>query len=356
MHKKLFIPGPTEVSREVLDAQGKWMIGHRMEEFSELFYNTTEKVRKALGTDHHVLIYTSSATGLMEGTIRNVVKKNYLSTICGAFSERWYKIGKTCGKEGDFIEVDWGKAIKPEMIEEKLKTGKYEAVLVTYNETSTGVLNPLAEIGEMMKNYPDVLLLVDAVSAMMGAPIDIDGWGIDVVFASVQKCFAMPPGLTVAVVSDKALKKAEQVNDRGYYFDFLQMVKKYDSKHQTPATPAVSLLQALNVQMDRMLKEGMENRYKRHKQMAEYTRSWALARGFEMFAEAGYESPTVTTVRNNKGFSVADLNKELGKRGYAISNGYGKLKEQTFRIAHMGDTSIYELKELLFNIGDIWNI
>ncbi len=356
MHKKLFIPGPTEVRREVLEAQAKWMIGHRMNEFSELFYSVTEKVKKALGTKNHVFIFTSSATGVMEGTLRNVVEKKFLSTICGAFSERWYKIGLANGKEGDVIEVEWGKAIKPDMIEEKLKTGKYEAVLVTYNETSTGVMNPLKEIGEMMKNYPDVLLLVDAVSAMMGAPIKPEEWGIDVVFASVQKAFALPPGLTVTVVSEKAIEKAKKVKNRGYYFDFLGMLKKYEEKHQTPATPAVSLLYAMDYQMDRILEEGVEARYKRHAEMAEFTRKWALKHGFEMFPEKGYESPTVSTIKNTKGFSVKDLNKELAKRGYAISNGYGKLKEQTFRIGHMGDVTLFELKELLWHIEEIWNL
>ncbi len=356
MHKKLFIPGPTEVRREVLEAQAKWMIGHRMNEFSELFYNVTEKVKKALGTNNHVLIFTSSATGVMEGTLRNVVENRFLSTICGAFSERWYKIGLANGKEGDFVEVEWGKAIKPEMIEEKLKTGKYEAVLVTYNETSTGVMNPLKEIGEMMKKYPDVLLLVDAVSAMMGAPIKPEEWGIDVVFASVQKAFALPPGLTVTIVSEKAIEKAKKVKNRGYYFDFLSMLKRYEEKHQTPATPAISLLYAMDYQMDRILEEGMEARYRRHAEMAEYTRKWALEHGFEMFPEKGYESPTVSTIKNTKGFSVKDLNKELAKRGYAISNGYGKLKEQTFRIGHMGDVTMYELKELLWHIEEIWNL
>lgn len=356
MHKKLFVPGPVEVKREVLDAQSKWMIGHRMEDFSELFYNVTEKVKKALDTKNHVLIFTSSATGVMEGSLRNVVEQKFLSTICGAFSERWYKIGLSNGKEGDAIEVEWGKAIKPEMIEEKLKTGKYEAVLVTYNETSTGVMNPLKEIGEMMKNYPDIIFLVDAVSAMMGAPVKPEEWGIDVVFASVQKAFALPPGLTVTVVSEKAIEKAKKVKNRGYYFDFLEMLKYYQERHQTPATPAISLLYAMDYQMDRILEEGVENRYNRHREMAEYTRAWALEKGFEMFPEKGYESPTVSTIKNTKGFSIKDLNKELAKRGYAISNGYGKLKEQTFRIGHMGDLTMYELKELLWNIEDIWNL
>jgi len=356
MHKKLFIPGPTEVKKEVLEAQTEWMIGHRTKEFSELLERVTEKIKKALNTKANVFIFTSSATGVMEGTIRNVVKTKYLGTVCGAFSSRWYKIGVESGKEGDKIEVEWGKAIKPEMIEEKLKSGKYDTLLLTYNETSTGVMNPLADIGEVMKKYPDVIFAVDAVSAMMGAPIKFEEWGIDVIFASVQKCFALPPGLTVALVSDKALERAKTVEGRGYYFDFIEMAKRYNEKRQTTATPAISLIYALDKQMDRILEEGIENRYRRHQEMAEYTQKWAMERGFEMFPEKGYWSPTVSTIKNTKGYSVADLNKELGKRGLMISNGYGKLKEITFRIGHMGDHTLDDVKEVLEAIDEIWNL
>ncbi len=352
MHKKLFIPGPTEVREEVLRAQTYPMIGHRMREFSELYERIIEKLRKLFRTNHKAFVFTSSATGVMEGAIRNVVNRKVLSCINGAFSKRWHEIALRNGKEADVIEVEWGKAIKPEMVEDALEKGSYEAVLVTHNETSTGVMNPLKEIGEVLKNYPDTLLLVDAVSSLAGAPIEIDEWGVDIIFASVQKCFALPPGITVAFVSDRALEKARKVENRGYYFDLITMLKYYEERKQTPATPAISLLYALDLQLDRMEKEGMENRYKRHKEMAELARSWAK-KHFELFAEPGYESLTVTTVTNTRNISVAELNRELGKRGFAISNGYGKLKEKTFRIGHMGDLTVDEIKELLENINDI---
>jgi aspartate aminotransferase-like enzyme len=224
---------------------------------------------------------------------------------------------------------------------------------VVHNETSTGVMNPMKEIGEVMRKYPDVIFMVDAVSSMAGAKIDFDGWGLDVCVASTQKAFALPPGLAVAVISDKALKKAATIKDRGSYTDFIALKKRYDEKSQTPNTPAISLLNAMDVQLDRMLAEGMDNRYARHIEMAKIVRGWAKDRGFELFAEPGYESLTLTTVKNNKGISVADLNKELGTRGFAISNGYGSLKEQTFRIAHMGDLTVDEIKELLRNIDEI---
>jgi len=288
----------------------------------------------------------------MEGAIRNTVKRKLLSFVNGAFAERWYHIAKANGKDVDVISVDWGKAIKPEMVEEALKRNKYEAVLITHNESSTGVMNPLKEICEVMRKFPDVLLLVDSVSALFGVPVDIDGWGIDVIFASVQKCFALPPGLTVTVVSDRAFEKAKKIDNRGYYFDFITMARYYDERKQTPATPAISLLYAMDLQLDRMLKEGMENRFRRHLEMALLARNWAK-RNFELFAEPGYESVTLTTVLNTKGIDVKGLNESLKERGYVISNGYGKLKGKTFRIGHMGDLTVEELKDLLFQIDDI---
>lgn len=352
MHKKLFIPGPTEVLDDVLKAQTKPMIGHRMPEFSELNRSVITKLQKILGTKNQIFVHTCSGTGLMEAAVRNGVKKKALNTLCGAFSERWYKIVKVNGKEADTIEVEWGKAIKPEMVEEKLKTGEYDAVFVTHNETSTGVINPIKEIGEVVKNYPDVLYMIDAVSSMLGAEIDVDAWGIDVLVSSSQKCVGLPPGLAFVVVSEKTFERAKEVENRGYYFDFLLMKKYFDERGQTPTTPAISLFYALDYQLDRILQEGVENRYRRHKEMANFVQEWGRKQ-FELFAEPGYESPTVTTITNTKGISVAELNKKLGERGFAISNGYGKLKEKTFRIAHMGDLTMEDIKELIENIEEI---
>jgi aspartate aminotransferase-like enzyme len=356
MGRLLFNPGPTEVREEVLKAQVRPMISHRGKEFQTLYESVIEKLRKALNTQSHVIVFTSSATGVMEGTIRNCVKERALSTVCGAFSERWYKLVGECGKEADAIVVEWGQAIKPEMIEEKLKTGKYDTLLVTYNETSTGVLNPLPQIAEVVKKFPDVIFAVDAVSAMMGAPLNIDEWGIDIIFASVQKCFALPPGLTVTVVSEKALERAKTVSGRGHYFDFVAYIKKYQESKETPATPAISLLYAMDYQLDRILAEGMDKRVKRHQEMARLSQEWAEARGFGMFPERGYWSPTVSVVNNPKGFSISDLNKQLEAKGYRIANGYGKLKDVTFRIGHMGDLTPEETKGLLAAIDEIWGL
>ena len=288
----------------------------------------------------------------MEGSLRQTVQKRALVPVCGAFSDRWYNIAVANGIPADRIDVEWGQGFTPEMVEEALSKADYDVLTVTYNETSTGVMNPLADIAAMVREkYPDVVILVDAVSAMAGAKIEFDAWGIDVAISSSQKCFALPPGITITAVSDRAFKRAEQIPNRGYYFDFLNMLKYY-KRDQTPATPAVSLIQALNQQMDDILAEGLENRWARHIQMAGMVHSWAR-KNFALFAGDAFLSNTVTTVENTRGISVANLNTELGKRGAMISNGYGNLKEKTFRIAHMGDITPADIQWLLSQIDDI---
>lgn len=352
MHKKLFIPGPTEVREDILQAQAKPMIGHRSKDFSALYEGLVNKIKKALNTQNHVIVFTSSGTGIMEGSIRNCVYKDVLCCVNGSFSDRWFKIAKACGKNADAISVDWGKAIKPEMIEAKLKQKKYDAVTLVHNESSTGVRAPIEEIAEVMKKYPDTFWLVDTVSSLMGDKIEIDKLGIDVCLTSSQKCFALPPGLAVCTVTQRALERTRTITDRGYYFDFDAMLKRYEKDRQTPTTPAVTLMYAMDKQMDKILAEGMDNRYKRHLEMANYVREWAK-KYFALFPEPGYESVTLTCIDNTRKITVADLNSELGKRGFQISNGYGDLKEKTFRIAHMGDLTLDEIKELINNINEI---
>jgi predicted phosphoserine aminotransferase len=352
MYKKLFIPGPTHVRQSILEAQTAPMLGHRSTEYSDLQGEVRPKLQQLLYTAQPVFIYACTGTGLMEGSLRQSVQKRALVPVCGAFSDRWYDIAVANGVPADRIDVEWGQGFTPEMIDAALAKGDYDVLTVTFNETSTGVMNPLKDIAAMVRaKYPDVVILVDAVSAMGGVKIEFDAWGVDVVLSSSQKCFALPPGLTITAVSERAFQRAEQIPDRGYYFDFLTMLKYY-KRDQTPATPAVSLIQALNQQMDDILAEGLENRWARHIQMAEMVRSWAR-KNFALFAGDAFLSNTVTTVANTRGISVADLNTELGKRGAMISNGYGSLKEKTFRIAHMGDITPDDIQWLLAQIDDI---
>lgn len=352
MYKKLFIPGPTHVVDEILDAMAVPMIGHRDTLYSDLHGAVVGKLKKFLHTDGHIYLSTSSSTGMMEGSIRNVVNKKVLMTDCGAFSKRWAEIAQMNGKDIDVIQVDMGQATTPEMVDKFLSKGGFEAVCITHNETSTGVMNPIQEIGQLVKEkYPDVLVLVDAVSSMAGTDIKVDDWGLDVVLAGTQKAFALPPGLCVVTVSERALQRAAEVENKGFYFNF-EVLEKKAVKNQTPATPAISLVNALNVQMDRIFEEGPENRFQRHLDMAEHVRSWTR-KNFALYSDENYLSPTVTNVHNTRDIDVVALNAELAKRGAMISNGYGALKGKCFRIAHMGDLQLSDVKWLTVQIDDI---
>jgi aspartate aminotransferase-like enzyme len=352
MYKKLFIPGPTHVRDEILLAQAAPMIGHRAKEYQDLQAAVTPKLQTLLYTNQRVYLYASASTGVMEGTVRQASVKRVLNTACGAFSKRWHDITVRNGIPCDLMEVAPGQATTPELVDEALSKGDYDAMTVVMNETATGIMNPIPEIAALVhKKYPEVLLLVDAVSCMAGVRIEFDAWGLDVCLAGVQKCFALPPGLTVCAVSDRARERALKVPNRGIYFAYDQMDKRYD-KFQTPATPAISLIQALNKQMDDILTEGLDNRWARHIEMAQIVRDWAR-KYFALYGDERYLSNTVTNVSNTRNISVGKLNDELGKRGAMISNGYSDLKDICFRIAHMGDLQVSDIRWLLEQINDI---
>jgi aspartate aminotransferase-like enzyme len=352
MYKKLFIPGPTHVREEILQAQAVPMIGHRAKEYSDLQMEVTPKLQQLLYTQQRVYLFAASSTGVMEGAIRQASLKRMLVTVCGAFSKRWYEIVQDNGVPCDKLEVAPGQATTLELVDQALARGDYDAITLTMNETATGIMNPVKEIAAMIHaKYPQVLILVDAVSCMAGVKIEFDAWGLDVCFAGTQKCFALPPGLTVCAVSDRARQRALQVPNAGHYFAYRMMDKHYE-KWQTPATPAISLIQALNVQMDCMLAEGLENRWARHAQMAKFTQDWAR-KHFRLYGDERFLSKTVTNVENTRNIVVGDLNKELGKRGAMISNGYGDLKEKCFRIAHMGDLNMADMRWLIVQLNEI---
>jgi aspartate aminotransferase-like enzyme len=352
MYKKLFIPGPTHVRDEILQAQAVPMIGHRAKEYSDLQMEVTPKLQQLLYTQQRVYLFAASSTGVMEGAIRQASLKRMLVTVCGAFSKRWYEIVQDNGVPCDKLEVAPGQATTLELVDQALARGDYDAITLTMNETATGIMNPVKEIAAMIHaKYPQVLILVDAVSCMAGVKIEFDAWGLDVCFAGTQKCFALPPGLTVCAVSDRARQRALQVPNAGHYFAYRMMDKHYE-KWQTPATPAISLIQTLNVQMDSMLAEGLENRWARHAQMAKFTQDWAR-KHFRLYGDERFLSKTVTNVENTRNIVVGDLNKELGKRGAMISNGYGDLKEKCFRIAHMGDLNMDDMRWLIVQLNEI---
>jgi len=344
---RMFVPGPVDVDTDVLEAQAKPMIPHRSKEFNEFFRGTEAKLKKVFLTENRVFQPPATGSGMQEAGIRNLAQKDILSCVNGAFSERWYQVATTNGKQADRLEATWGTAILPDQLADALKKKHYEAVTIVHNETSTGVENPLKELAQVVHELsPDTLILVDAVSSMGGVKIETDAWGLDFVLTSSQKCFAMPPGMSFAAVSDRALKKAETVENRGWYFDLLRL-EKHRIKNSTPMTPSISLIWALDVELDKMLAEGMENRYARHIAMAERVQTWAEEHGMPALADKDYRSKTVSCIQNLPGIDFADLNSYLMTKDMRMANGYGDLKNKTFRIAHMGQTQMHHIDELL---------
>lgn len=325
-----------------------------MPECADLIRSIQSKLPKVFYTQQTVLITASSGTGLWEAAVRNTVNKKALNCVNGAFSDRFRLVTEANGKFNQVLEVPWGQPILPEMVAERLATGDFDAITLVHNETSTGVVSPVREIAEAVRSLPngdEIMILVDSVSGLSGARLEFDAWDLDVVLSSSQKAFALPAGLAFCAVSERAMEKAKSVPNRGYYFDFLTLAKSM-AKFQTPATPAVSLLFALDRQLDDMMAEGMENRFARHLALRDRTLAWARGHGFDLFAAEGYESPTVTCVTNNHELDIAALNAFLRTRGMIISNGYGPLKGNNFRIAHMGDTQMSDMETLFAAMDD----
>ncbi len=344
---RMFVPGPVDVAPEVLQAQAKPMMPHRSKDFEALFQKASEKAKALFYTQYRVFLGTHSGSGMQEAGVRNFAQETILSCVNGAFADRWYQVAVANGKKVTKLEVEWGQAITPDMLAEALKQQHYEAVTIVHNETSTGVENPLQALCEVVKEVsPDTMILVDAVSSLGGTKIEMDAWGIDFLLTSSQKCLALPPGLSLAATSDRALKKAETVANRGWYFD-LVLMEKHRLKDSTPMTPVMPLIYALDFQLDRIMAEGLENRFARHSAMAERVQTWAENVGMPPLAPRGIRSKTVSSLANTRGFDISALNKFLTQRGMRVANGYGKLKDKHFRIATMGEIQMSDVDMLL---------
>ena len=354
MHKKLFIPGPVDVREDVLQKMATPQIGHRSKAASALQKGISEKLQKVFQTNNTIILSTSSGSGLMEAAIRCCTRKKAAVFSVGAFGDRWFKMAKANGVPADKFSSIPGQPTTVAMVDEALATGQYDVITVTHNETSAGIMNPVGEIGELLKSkYPEVLYLVDTVSSMGGADIPVDKWGIDVCITSTQKCLGLPAGMAICSVSERAIEAARTVQNRGLYFDLVELYDYVKKSDQYPSTPSLSHMFALDYQLDRMLAEGLENRWSRHIEMANYVRNWAKKNFALLVEDEKYLSNTLTTIKNTRGIDVSDLNKKLAERGFEISNGYGDLKDVTFRISHMADYTLDEVKELIQIIDGI---
>jgi predicted phosphoserine aminotransferase len=356
---KYFLPGPTEVRPEVLRALDRPVIGHRGPEMEALMERVQPRLRELFRTERPVYVSTSSATGLMEAAIRNCVQRRVLSLVCGAFSERFHKIAVACGKHADRVDVDMGQTNEPASFREALSSGDYDAITVVHSETSTGVLNPIDNIASAVREIsPNTLVLVDCVTSIGAARVETDDWGLDFALTGSQKGMALPPGLAFGAASLRALDRSREMADRGIYFSF-EAFEAAVEKNQTPNTPASSLIFALDAQLERIASEGLESRWARHRAMAERTWRWVdelndqHGLDVSVLAAEGRRSPSVTCIRVPDGRSGVEITRQMAERGFTIASGYGKLRESTFRIGHMGDHTLDELEELLENLTEV---
>ena len=351
-HDKLFIPGPVEVSPKTMAAFSRPMIGHRSEDFKNLYRDVHPKLQNLFVTNQPVFLSTSSAWGVMEASIRNLVDRGVLCCMCGAFSDKWFNVAQRSGKNAEPLQVEWGKPIDHKAIDQKLATGKFDTVVLIHSETSTGVMNPLPEICCTVAKYPEVVLVVDTVSSFSGVKIEMDALGIDVMLTGAQKALALPPGFSLFSVSDKAFARAEKIANRGYYFDFLEF-REQQTEWMTQSTPSIGHIHALQSKLEEIFTEGLRARIDRHERTNALVHDWVRHSGFDFFAEKGFRTKTLTCVRNNRKIDVAKLVRDLrSKHHLVIDGGYGPIKGETFRLSNMGDETEETVSHLLRCLDD----
>ncbi len=346
---RMWNPGPTEVRPAILEAMSRPMIFHRSAEMEALMRRVMTRLGAVFGTSRPVHVLTGSGTSAMELAIRCGASRRVLSIVHGDFGERFANIAESCGRSVERLKADAGDVVPIERIRKALASGDFDTVTATQSETSAGILADIAAIGEVVKERDECLLLVDAVSSAGAVPIAMDDWGVDAVVSASQKALALPPGLGFAAVSERLLERARTLEDRGVYLDVLRF-EQFASKAQSPTTPAVSLLFALDQQLEDIELETLAARYARHARMADVCARWvdraeAAALGVSMYAKAGRRSPSVTAIRTTTKPSV--VLQRMREQGYEIGGGQAELAATTFRVGHMGDHTVSGLETML---------
>ncbi len=338
MSTNLRIPGPTPCPDDVLAAVGGQMINHRGPEFAAISRRVADGLRWAFRTQNEVMIATTSGTGGLEFAVVNTLSPGdrVLAVSIGSFGDRFASIAEAYGADVIRHRVESGQAAEPAEVERLLREHPdVAAVLVTHNETSTGVTNPLHEIARVVRAH-GALLLVDAVSSLGSIPVAVDDWGLDVVVSGSQKGWMVPPGLAFVSFSGRAWKANEIARMPRFYFDARKHLES-QQKGQTPWTPAVSIYFGLDVALEKMQAEGLEAVYTRHQQVGEYTRAMLRGLGLELFADPRYASNTVTTVKAPPAVDVSLMLRKLREeQGVVLAGGQGPLQGKIFRVGHLG--------------------
>ncbi|MCG8459781.1 MAG: alanine--glyoxylate aminotransferase family protein, partial [Holophagales bacterium] len=328
---RYFLPGPTYVREDVRAAMTGHPIGHRGPDFKQLYADVRARLPEIFRTSGEVMLLTSSGSLAWDVAVASTIRSDVLCLTNGAFSERFLTVCKAWGKKADQVSAPWGHPIDPEQVRQALRRKKYEAVTLAHNETSTGVLSDLEAIARVVREESEALVYVDAVSSLAGAPVETEAWGIDFLFTSSQKALALPPGLCLITVSERALAKAEEIEHRGYYTDLVRYYEKH-SGGGTITTPAIPQIWALQKQLDVLEAEGLEARWQRHAKLRARTEDWAAERGFTYASAPEGASPTVSCLKPPAGTVAApDLVKALAAEGITVGGGYGAWKPETFR-------------------------
>lgn len=354
---KLFTAGPVACFPEVLEVMKSQMFSHRSPEYSALHKDTVLRLAEFIGARKAtVLLAPCSGTGFMEASIRNAVMPGgkVLVTSIGAFGDRYAEVVESNGRKAVVLRKPLGEPILPEELDEALRRNSdVEAVTITHNETSIGVINPLKELAKVVKERGK-LVLVDAVSSMGAADIRVDEWSLDIVFSSSQKAFGVPPGLAMAAISEEVFEKARKVSDRGWYFDLIALREDLVKGWSTPSTPPIPQVAGLNAVLRIVEKMGGKNVWlEMYEKRAEKIRSKVVELGLELFAKPGFYSPTITVVRTPMGLKSGDIYYNLRSRGFEIAMGYGPIKEATFRIGHMGYITDQDIDDLFKELSDV---
>jgi aspartate aminotransferase-like enzyme len=342
----LRIPGPTSLPDEVREIGARQMINHRGPEFAELLARVGRRVQPYFGTTRDVFFLTCSGSGGLEAAVVNALSPGdrVLAISIGAFGDRFAKIAKTYGADVTKFEVEWGQAASPADVADALRADSgWKAVLVTHNETSTGVMNPLADIAAAVHEAaPDALVLVDAVSGLGGVPFEMDAWGLDVVVTASQKTWMSAPGIAMIALSDRAWAANGSATMPRSYFDLAE-ARDFAAKGQTPFTPAIAVMFQLDVALEMMEREGIAQVFRRHAAVAAATRAGLEALGYRLFADPAHFSSTVTNAWLPEGVDWKAFDRALLERNLVIAGGQGKLAGKTLRVGHLGDVDIDDI-------------
>jgi len=345
----LRIPGPTSLPPSVREAGGRQMINHRGAEFKELLLRLQAGMKPYFGTTSDIAILSCAGTGGLEAAVVNTLSPGdrVLAVSIGAFGDRFAKIAETYGASVDRVSAEWGWAAAPDEVSERLAGGEYTAVLLTHNETSTGVMNPIRELAAAVRSAaPDALILVDTVSSLGAVPFDMDGWGIDVVATGSQKAWMAAPGLAMVAASERAWAAMETARMPRFYLD-LRKHRDAMRDGETPWTPAVAVAYQVDEGIRLMQEEGMAGVFSRHIACAAATQAGLEALGFPLFADAANRSRTVTAAWIPEGLDWKAFNGALKARGLVVAGGQAKLASRIFRVGHLGSVTVDEIVNAL---------